>query len=146
MLRTKFVLPNLYCPLVERLRFCVVAAFPISLGEIVETNRGIWIARTERFFSYLQRTLVKRQGFGLGVHRAVQEREIVQAVRGLLVFRAIIFLAILQHLLGDGHCFLKLACVCQLLDLMSFFTNVFAVLRHSETKTQRSRAETGDPT
>src|SRR5438874_9223433 len=146
MLWPKFGLPNLYCAFVERLCLGEVAALPISLGKIVKADRGIWMVGSERFFPNLQGALVKGQSFGLFTHRAEQEREIVQAIRGFRMFRAIILLAILQHLLGDWHCFLKFARASQLLDLMSLFTNVFAILRSGCTKTQRSRAETGDAT
>src|SRR4029453_18581875 len=144
MLWPKFGLPNLYCSFVERLRLGEIAALPISLRKIVKADRGIWMVGAERFFPNLQGALVEGQSLGLFTHRAVQEREIVQAIRGFRMFRAIILFAILQHLLGDGYCFPKLARACQLLDLMRLLTNVFAVLRHGETKTKSGCATTGD--
>src|SRR4030095_1032731 len=108
----QFGLPNLYRSFVERFCLGEVAAPPITLRKVVKADRGIWMVGAERFFPNLQCTLVKRQGFGLVVHRAVQEREIIQAIRGFRMFRAILLLAILQHLFGHWYCFPKLACAC----------------------------------
>jgi len=57
------------------------------------------------------------------------------------MFRAVIFLAILQHLLGDWYCFPKLARAAQLLNFLNHFTNVRRFLAWSRTETYRNRAK-----
>src|SRR6266576_4830713 len=55
------------------------------------------------------------------------------------MFRAVIFLAILQHLFGDWYCFLKLACTAQFLNFLNKLTNVRRFLASSRTETHRNR-------
>src|SRR4029450_11499149 len=99
MLWPKVGLPYLYCSLVERLCLGEVAALPINLRKIVKADRGIWMVGAERFFPNLQGALVEGQSLVLFPHRALKKREIVQAIRGFKMFRAIMLFAILHHLL-----------------------------------------------
>src|SRR5436190_13217478 len=57
------------------------------------------------------------------------------------MFRAVIFLAILQHLLSDWYCFAKLARAAQFLNFLNHLTNVRRFLAWSRTETYRNRAK-----
>src|SRR6266536_6213291 len=57
------------------------------------------------------------------------------------MFRAVIFLAILQHLLSDWYCFAKLARTAQLLNFLNHLTNIRRFLAWSRTETYRYRAK-----
>ncbi|MGA7275994.1 MAG: hypothetical protein WBX14_14195 [Candidatus Udaeobacter sp.] len=49
------------------------------------------------------------------------------------MIRTVVFLALLQYLLGNWHRFAKFPSVTQLLELMNLFTNIGIVLSGSGT-------------
>ena len=76
------------------------------------------------FFANLQGALVKRRCPGVVTHTCIQRCEVIQAIGCFRVVRPVMFLAILQHLFGNRHCFLELAGVAQLIDLLNHITHL----------------------